>query len=115
MVSERVMLKNQLMAQGTCSRCGAAVQKALYTKTNVKAWLDAEPDPNGRILLDPFRMTYVILKMPEVERAIERGDPLYVNHHATCPVEAREREQQRRPAVSSFGGAVIDFQTRKRW
>lgn len=116
-MSERIMLGNQLRAQGKCPRCGAATQKAFYLKTGRNAWLDAEPSSNGRIFLDPHRMEYTFLKMPEVERAIRDGTPLYVNHHATCEVEIAERAQQKaQPKEPNRTGNVVDFRTRKvRW
>lgn len=87
-----ILSKKHYDALSQCDRCGADILFALYRGTGKQAPLDALPNPTeGRISLDVHAMTYIILKLPEVEKAIERGENLYTSHMATCPVLIAER------------------------
>lgn len=87
--------KKHFESLSTCGRCGADIMFALYLKTNNTSPLDALPNQaEGRIQLDVHAMTYIILKLPEVAVAIERGEPLYTSHMATCKVLIEERRKK---------------------
>lgn len=87
--------KKHFESLSTCDDCGADIMFAVYTGTGNPAPIDVEPNQlEGRINVDLHAMTYIILKAPEVERAIERGDNLYTSHMATCPVKKEQREKK---------------------
>lgn len=71
--------------RGKCQHCGADIQWAINRETDRKAPLDPEPDKTfGNLLVDTWNWTFVKLDPPVVERAIERNEPLFVNHLMMC-------------------------------
>lgn len=46
--------------------------------------LEAKPNPNGNLRLDPQTMTYEVLTGDALKEAREREEILYVSHFATC-------------------------------
>jgi hypothetical protein len=82
-----------MQAQGQCDKCRAPIVWAI-SENGAKTPLDLEPNANdGKLLLDAGAMRFVKLDVMMIARAIERGDPLYTNHLATCRVRKEERER----------------------
>ena len=72
--------------EGFCKYCGAEIQWAINRRTGTRTPLDPDPDPqNGKLLVDEWSWTFIELEMPMIERALARGERLYVNHLTHCP------------------------------
>jgi hypothetical protein len=70
---------------GKCHYCDAPIQWAVNRETGSKTPLDPMPDKTfGNLLVNEHEWSFVKLDPPIVERAIERGEPLYVNHLVMC-------------------------------
>lgn len=67
----------------TCKRCGARIEWRRNDRTGKPAPIDAEPSPNGNILL-VGEGTYRVLGK-ERDLFTDPGEPLHLNHFATCP------------------------------
>lgn len=64
-----------------CKSCGARVMMLRSASTGKMAPINAEPDPNGNILIDGRRGVYLIVK-----KAARTADMvLYTNHFINCP------------------------------
>jgi len=84
-------MKRWAQAFGKCDKCKATIVWA-RSENDARTPLDPEPDPNGgNLLLDTVTMRFVKLDVVMIERAIQRGDPLYSNHLITCEVRKAER------------------------
>lgn len=66
----------------TCGSCGADIIWAESTSTGRTAPIDADPHPDGNILLRGDG-TYTVIPTPEQKEAIVV--PLHLNHFVTCP------------------------------
>jgi hypothetical protein len=83
-------LKRWVQSLGKCDKCPALIVWAT-SENGARTPLDREPsNATGTLLLDERIMRFIKLDLPMIERAIERGQPLYSNHLATC--EARRAE-----------------------
>lgn len=69
-----------------CARCGAEIIWATNRETGARTPLETPGPGGGNLLLDQQMMTFIKLDLPLIERAIERGESLYVNHLITCRV-----------------------------
>lgn len=68
-----------MTAQSVCSSCGAPILWR-RTTTNRPIPLDAEPVPNGNIILQPEGRITVLGPLDVLSSAL----PRYVSHFATC-------------------------------
>jgi hypothetical protein len=73
--------------EGKCKYCGADIQWAINRKTGAPTPLNPQPDTHfGNLLVDEWSWTFVQLDFGMIERAIARGERLYVNHLQHCPI-----------------------------
>lgn len=69
-----------------CRSCRAPVIWLEHAKTGKPAPIDAEPVPDGNILVDPLNGAYrVLAERSQRELASAQGSNLYTNHFVTCP------------------------------
>lgn len=82
-----------------CRSCGAAIVWAVNTRTGKRGPIDAEPSPDGNVVLttdDDGVLRYDVLADPaERQGAADAGIALYVSHFLTCP--HRESWQTSKP------------------
>lgn len=80
-----------------CS-CGARIIRAIHATTGRTAPINADPDPDGTIILSRGRAVVYRIARGQAERAQHAGR-LHVSHFATCPDAARYRttRQRRKP------------------
>ena len=78
--------KRRQYGEGVCKFCGDPIQWAVNRTTGARTPLDPEPDPHyGRLLVDEWSWTFIELELPMIERALRKGEGLYVNHLTRCP------------------------------
>jgi hypothetical protein len=79
---------------GKCQHCGEPIQWAVNRETGNKTPLDPAPDRIfGNLLVDEWNWSFVKLELAVLERAIERNEPLYVNHLTMCEVLKQKQSE----------------------
>jgi hypothetical protein len=79
-----------------CSKCPAEVKFIGMAKkggTTSRGIVNAEPDPNGNIILE--HGTGRVLTGEALEAAKKAAVPLYLSHFATCPAAQHFRGKRR--------------------
>jgi hypothetical protein len=79
----------------TCRSCHAEVLWLENTTTGKSAPIDAELVPDGNIVVDQVAGTYRVVTGDDRQDAIDRGDPLHLNHFVTCPQQAAWKGRRR--------------------
>lgn len=74
--------------QAKCRSCGAAIIWA-KTEAGKSAPFDAEPAPDGNVILERTGTAFVV---PEEERS--KFSNLHKNHFATCPNAKTHRKKE---------------------
>lgn len=77
-----------------CRSCGQPMRWVTTAATGKAMPLDPEPDPAGNVVLSSDLLggaSAQVLGAGEAFGARERGETLYMAHHATCPQGDRWR------------------------
>jgi hypothetical protein len=67
-----------------CRSCDAPILWLRHARTGKRAPIDAEPVPEGNIVVGDDG-TYVTLNAAQAAEVASRGGPLHFNHFMTCP------------------------------
>lgn len=79
-----------------CRSCGAAIYWLKHVNTGRPAPVDANPSPNGNIVIELEGGTYGICGKDVACQLGYMGEERYVNHFATCPMAAEWREKTKK-------------------
>jgi hypothetical protein len=77
-----------------CRSCSAEVLWVYFVSSGRRAPLDAEPTPDGRVLLEPDGIHARVVSAQRAMEARAAGEQTYTSHFATCP-DKREWRRHR--------------------
>lgn len=75
-----------------CRQCGAPIRWVKTAKHGKQMPLDAEPTPEGTVLLRPDDGAAVVLDIPDRDRLLAQGAVVYRAHFASCPHYRKEKQ-----------------------
>jgi hypothetical protein len=82
-----------------CRSCTAPVMWLTNEKTGKRAPIDAEPAPDGNIVVFDA-LSYQVIGGTERQDAIDEGFPLHLNHYVTCPQAAAWKARAAKAAAT---------------
>jgi hypothetical protein len=92
-----------------CSGCHRSIYHLINNNTRKLAPIDADPTPDGNILIDLEAREYSVFAGPSLELLRSANTPLHKNHFATCPVDYKFRSEQGGESVNQRLGATGEY------